>query len=415
MSERNLTDWSFAQELDARDTLASFRNEFHIPEMYGKHVVYLCGHSLGLLPRNARLYTEAEFLDWEQLGVDAHFKGKNPWYSYHEWFAGPLSRLVGAQPNEVVAMNSLTVNLHLMLTSFYRPAPERHAILIDEPTFPSDRYALESQIRLHGYHPTTSLLSAEDIEEAIKARGDEISVVIVNAVNFLTGRFYDVWKIVRLTREHGCILGLDLAHAIGNVPLQLHDWGVDFAVWCSYKYLNGGPGTVGGCFVHERHGERTDRPRLAGWWGNDPATRFRMHLEPHFIPKPGADGWQISNPPILAMAPLRASLELFDRAGIDNLREKSLKLTQYLETLLDRLPPGVMTQLTPRVPDHRGSMLALEVHDRPRELFEELERQGIVCDFREPNVIRVTPCPLYNSFHDVWCFAQALSGRGSRA
>jgi kynureninase len=233
--------------------------------------------------------------------------------------------------------------------------------------------------------------------------------VIVNAVNFLNGRQYDVPRIVKLAWEFGCILGLDLAHAIGNVPLRLHDWGVDFAVWCSYKYLNGGPGTVGGCFVHERHAQHTDRPRLAGWWGNDPATRFRMHFEPHFIPKPGADGWQISNPPILAMAPLRASLELFEKAGMIRIREKSEKLTNYLEMLLDKVPTRKITQLTPRHPAQRGSMLALEIQDRPRELVQSLEAKGIVCDFREPNVIRVTPCPLYNTFNDVWTFAQALA------
>src|SRR5207302_11317315 len=257
--------------------------------------------------------------------------------------------------------------------------------------------------------PATSLLSAEDLQEALQARGTEIAVVIVNVVNFLSGRMYDVPRIVQLTREHGCILGLDLAHAIGNVPLALHDWGVDFAVWCSYKYLNGGPGATGGCFVHDRHGRETNRKRLAGWWGNDPATRFRMQLEPHFVPKAGAEGWQISNPPILSMAPLRASLELFDKAGMDRLRAKSEKLTGYLELLLDELPAGSITQLTPRDPASRGAMLALEIHDRPRELLQALEAKSIVCDFREPNVIRVTPCPLYNSFHDVWTFAQALA------
>jgi kynureninase len=409
MSAQNLLDKSFADELDSQDVLASFRKEFHVPEIDGKQVTYLCGHSLGLQPKKARAYLEVELRDWENLGVDAHFRGINPWYSYHEWFAAPLSRLTGALPNEVVAMNSLTVNLHLMLTSFYRPTRERHAILIDEPTFPSDRYALESQIRLHGFEPDASLFAAEDIEEAIQARGDEIAVVIVNAVNFLTGRQYDIPRIVQLTREHGCILGLDLAHAIGNVPLRLHDWDIDFAVWCSYKYLNGGPGTVGGCFVHERHAAQTTRPRLAGWWGNDPATRFRMQLEPDFIPKPGADGWQISNPPILAMAPLRASLELFDQAGIQRLRAKSEKLTNYLEMLIDKLPPGQIKQLTPRDPARRGGMLALEVNERPREVFQSMERKGVVCDFREPNVIRVTPCPLYNSFLDVWTFARALA------
>jgi kynureninase len=401
---------AFAAEMDAKDELASLRAEFHLPGINGKAAIYLCGHSLGLQPKSAPKFVDIELRDWADLAVDAHFRGTNPWYGYHERFAAPLSRLVGALPSEVVAMNSLTVNLHLMLTSFYRPTPERNAILIDEPTFPSDRYALESQIRLHGFDPAKALLSAQDIEEAIRARSDEIAVVILNAVNFLTGRYYDVPRIVRLTREHGCILGLDLAHAIGNVPLHLHDWCVDFAVWCSYKYLNGGPGTVGGCFVHKNHGEYTDRPRLAGWWGNDPATRFRMQLEPHFVPKPGADGWQISNPPILSMAPLRASLELFDKAGIERLRAKSERLTEYLELLLDKLPAGKITQLTPRDPARRGAMLALEIHDRPRELVQSLEAKGIVCDFREPNVIRAAPCPLYNTFHDVWTFAQALTG-----
>jgi kynureninase len=399
----------FARQMDAADELAEFRDAFHIPSVDGREVVYLCGHSLGLQPKRAETYLQVELRDWANLAVDAHFRGSNPWYSYHESFAAPLARLTGSQPTEVVAMNSLTVNLHLMLTSFYRPTRERHAILIDEPTFPSDRYALESQIRLHGYESDSALLTADDMEEAIRGRGDEIAVVILNAVNFLTGQLYDVPRIVRLTREFGCVLGLDLAHAIGNVPLHLHDWSVDFAVWCSYKYLNGGPGTVGGCFVHDRHAESAARPRLAGWWGNDPATRFRMHLEPQFIPKAGADGWQISNPPIMAMAPLRASLELFDKAGIDRLRAKSEKLTAYLEMLLDKLPAGKITQVTPREPSRRGSMLALEIHDRPREFVHALEAKGIVCDFREPNVIRVTPCPLYNTFHDVWTFAHALA------
>lgn len=410
MSAHDITSAEFARELDARDPLADLRKEFLIPEIAGEPAVYLCGHSLGLQPRKARQYVEVELADWAKLGVDAHFRGQNPWYSYHEQFAEPLSRLTGAKPAEVVAMNSLTVNLHLMLTTFYQPTASRHAILIDEPTFPSDRYALEWQVRMHGYDPATALLSAEDLEVALAVRGGSVAVVIINAVNFLTGQFYDVPKLVRLAHDQGCIVGLDLAHAIGNVPLQLHDWDADFAVWCSYKYLNGGPGCVGGCFVHERHGNNTQLPRMAGWWGNEPSTRFRMHLEPKFIPKPGADGWQVSNPPILAMAPLKASLELFDRAGVARLREKSERLTNYLETLLDRLPPGLVTQVTPREPTRRGGMLSLIVHDKPKQLMETIERKGVVCDFREPNVIRVTPCPLYNSFHDVWAFAQALAG-----
>ncbi|MFL5327780.1 MAG: kynureninase [Gemmataceae bacterium] len=408
-------DWgpskeSFALDLDAADPLRNFRTDFHYLPLTQKNAgVYFCGHSLGLKPLKANEYVQSELNAWSWHGVEGHFKGPHPWYSYHEQFAEPGARLVGALPSEVVFMNSLTVNLHLMLATFYRPTSRRAGILIDEPSFPSDRYAIESVIRNHGYDPEEWLFATDEPERVLETRGEQIQVCVLNAVNFLTGKFCNVPALHAQAYSAGCIFGLDLAHAIGNVPLQLHDWNVDFAVWCSYKYLNSGPGAVGGCFVHQKHGENTALPRLAGWWGNDPATRFRMHLEPTFVPKPGADGWQLSNPPILAMAPIRASLELFDKAGMNRLRAKSEQLTNYLEMLLDRLPAGRITPLTPREPNRRGCMLALRITGDAQKLHQYLESRGIVCDFRPPDVIRVAPVPLYNSFHDVWRFVHALS------
>jgi kynureninase len=316
-------------------------------------------------------------------------------------------------------MNSLTVNLHLLMATFYRPRGGRRCILIDAPAFPSDLYALQSQIRHHGLDPAECLLivgprhgehvvRVEDAEQILRQRGSEIAVVLWGGVNFFTGQFFDLPRLMAAAQRQGCIVGLDLAHAAGNVPLQLHDWAVDFAVWCSYKYLNGGPGAIAGCFVHERHGRDTSLPRLAGWWGNDPATRFRMHLQPEFIPQQGADGWQVSNPPILAMAPLRASLELFDAAGMPALRAKSERLTAYLLYLLDRLPAGHFEVLTPRPPSQHGCQVSLLMHHRPREVVGALEAAGVVCDFREPNVLRAAPVPLYNTYRDVWVFADLL-------
>ncbi|HEY1375385.1 MAG TPA: kynureninase [Gemmataceae bacterium] len=406
-------DEDYARRLDAADPLAPFRDQFLIPPgPDGKPCVYLCGHSLGLQPRAARDFVMQEMEDWAALGVEGHFRGRSPWYSYHETVRDAGARLVGAEPGEVVFMNSLTVNLHLMLATFYRPTPARFRILTDEPAFPSDLYALQTHIRHRGYDTADALLAVshpEQIDDALTRHGDTIAVVLLNAVNFLTGQYFDIPHVVAAAHRHGCVAGLDLAHAAGNVPLRLHDWGADFAVWCSYKYLNGSPGAVAGCFVHERHGANPDLSRLAGWWGNDPATRFRMHLEPRFVPKAGADGWQVSNPPILALAPVRASLALFDAATMPALRAKSERLTGYLESLLDRLPPGRFEVVTPRDPARRGCMLSLVVHDRPRERVEELEARGVVCDFREPNVVRVAPVPLYNTFHDVWAFASSLA------
>ncbi len=414
------SDQSFAHRLDAEDPLRQCRELFHLPQRPdGAPVIYFCGNSLGLQPKTVRVLIEQELEDWAKLAVDAHFHGRTPWYSYHEVFRESGARLVGAVPDEVVMMNSLTVNLHLMMATFYRPTRERHKVLIDGPAFPSDLYAVQSQIRHHGFDPAESLLIAqpregehairtEDLESLLEQRGQEIALVLFSGVNFFTGQWFDLERITAAGRRQGCVVGLDLAHAAGNVPLQLHDWQVDFAVWCSYKYLNSGPGAVAGCFVHEKHGRNLKLPRLAGWWGNDPATRFRMHLEPEFVPQPGAEGWQVSNPPILAMAPLRASLAMFDAAGMSNLRAKSERLTGYLEYLLDRLPSGRVQIITPRDPAQRGCQLSLLVQARPRDVMQALEARGVVCDFREPNVIRVAPVPLYNTYREVWAFAQML-------
>lgn len=410
-----------ARELDSADPLAHYREQFLIPSRpNGTPSVYLCGHSLGLQPRRARDFVLQELDAWAELGVEGHFRGQSPWYPYHELFRETGARLVGALQGEVVLMNSLTANLHLMLATFYQPTKERFCILTDEPAFPSDLYALQSHIQHRGFDPSRALLTVsprqgeytihqEQIDEMLDRRGAEIAVVMLNGVNFLSGQHFDIPRIVAAAHNRGCVAGFDLAHAAGNVALRLHDWQVDFAVWCSYKYLNGGPGAVGGCFVHEKHGQNLDLPRLAGWWGNNPATRFRMHLEPRFIPRPGADGWQLSNPPIFSLAPLRASMELFDAATMPALRARSERLTGYLERLLDELSLQHLEVMTPRDPTRRGSMLSIVVHNQPRELFQKLESQGIVCDYREPNVIRVAPAALYNSFHDVWQFAQALA------
>jgi kynureninase len=415
---------TFALEQDRIDPLARFREQFHIPPgPDARPCAYLCGNSLGLQPKAVRGLVEQELDDWAQLGVEGHFHGKSPWYPYHEQFRETGARLVGALPGEVVMMNSLTVNLHLLMATFYRPTGKRTKLLIDEPSFPSDLYASSSQVRHHGLDPAAHLLTIaprpgeellreEDVESLLLERGQEIAFVLLNAVNFLTGQYLDVERLTRCAHQQGCIIGWDLAHAAGNVVLKLHNWNVDCAAWCSYKYLNSGPGAVAGAFVHERHGTNLSLPRLAGWWGNDPATRFRMHLEREFVPRTGADGWQVSNPPILALAPLRASLALFDEAGMEALRAKSERLTGYLEWLLDRLPAGVVRIVTPREPPRRGCQLSLRIPSG-REMLARLKKAGIVCDFREPDVVRVAPTPLYNSFHDVWRFVEAVGAPSS--
>ncbi|MEM7260926.1 MAG: kynureninase [Planctomycetota bacterium] len=415
------TDESEARQLDAVDPLASYRDRFHRPQRDGKDVHYFCGNSLGLQPASTQEYVAQELEDWRDLAVDAHFDGRCPWYSYHEVFEEPGARLVGAEPGEVVMMNTLTTNLHLMMVSFYRPTKERFKILVENAAFPSDNYAVRSQAEFHGFDAEEAILVArpregeqtlrtEDIVGLIEEQGDEIALVMLGGVNYFTGQFFDLKKITAAARERGCSVGYDLAHAAGNVPMKLHDWGVDFAVWCNYKYLNSGPGAIAGCFVHNRHAERTDLPRFSGWWGNDPSTRFKMHLIEDFVPHRVAEGWQLSNPPIMAMAPLRASLELFDEVGMDRLREKSLRLTGYLEHLLDAHGGGCSI-ITPRDPEARGCQLSIRLDGKARETLDELAAQGCVCDFREPDVIRVAPVPLYNSFHDVWVLASILGGR----
>ncbi len=416
------TDEDFAHQLDGEDSLRHFREKFHLPiGQDGKPLIYFAGNSLGLMPKTARKIVEQELDDWASLGVDAHLEGRTPWYSYHEAVREPAARLVGARPNEVICMNSLTVNLHLMMATFYRPTKSCFKILMEEPAFPSDTYAIKTQIVHHGYEPNEALVLArprkdkftvrqEDIEATLDKHADQLAVVVIGGVNFFTGQLFDIPRITEAAHNRGITVGIDLAHAAGNVPLALHDWNVDFAVWCSYKYLNAGPGAVAGAFVHERHASNTKLPRLAGWFGNDPTTRFRMHLEPDFIPVPSADGWQVSNPPILAMAPLRASLAVFDEAGgMEPLRAKSITLTSYLQFLLESAGHSKLTVVTPREPDKRGSQLSILVHDNPKELFRKLEAAGVKCDFREPNVVRAAPTPLYNTFHEVWRFAKILA------
>ena len=416
------THEDFALELDREDSLRDFRKKFYLPlGKDGKPLIYFAGNSLGLMPKAARQIVEEELDNWARLGVDAHHATGTPWYSYHEALREPTARLVGAKPLEVICMNSLTVNLHLMMATFYRPTKSRFKILMEHPAFPSDTYAIKTQIAHHGLDPKDALILArprkgeftigtEDIVDLINKHADQLAVVVFGGINFFTGQLFDIEKITAAAQNRGVVAGFDLAHAIGNAPLSLHDWNVDFAVWCSYKYLNAGPGAVAGAFVHERHATNTSLPRLAGWFGNDPNTRFRLHLEPEFIPVPSADGWQISNPPILSMAPLRASLAIFDEArGIDPLRAKSIKLTGYLDFLLTEIGSKKFSIVTPRDSSSHGCQLSIVAHEHPKGLHNELIAAEVKCDFREPNVIRVAPTPLYNTFHEVWRFAGILS------
>jgi len=411
--------WALAQ--DAGDPLGWCREAFELPPgNSGEPLVYLCGNSLGLMPKAAAARVRAELDAWGRLGVEAHFEGQLPWYSYGTSLQEPLARLVGAAPHEVVAMNSLTVNLHLMLVSLYRPEGIRRKILLEEAAFPSDAYAVASHLAARGLpadsvllarpRPGEALLRAEDVEALLARHGEEIALVWLGAVHYYTGQLLELERLADAARRAGCVVGFDLAHAVGNVPLRLHDWNVDFAVWCSYKYLNAGPGAVGGCYVHERHGRNLSLPRFAGWWGNDPDTRFRMQSNPEFEPVPGMAGWQVSNPPILAMAPLVAALELFERAGLAELRRKSERLTGYLEFLTTGKGGSRLELLTPRDPAARGCQLSLLRKGGGAErLVGALRTRGFVTDYREPNVIRAAPVPLYNTFHEVWRFGAALA------
>ena len=402
--------------MDAADPLAHYRARFHLPKTKrGEEWLYLCGHSLGLQPKTAASYIEQALRDWAELGVEGHFHAENPWMPYHRLLTKQTAELVGAEATEVVVMNSLTVNLHLMMASFYRPTRERHKIVIERGAFPSDQYAVRSQILYHKLDPAETLveltprngescLRDEDIEERIEREGHSVALIMLGGVNYATGQAFDMAGITEFGHRKGCVVAFDLAHAAGNIPLHLHDWGPDFAVWCSYKYLNGGPGCVAGCFVHERHSQTPDLPRFAGWWGHDEKVRFQMG--PEFHPMVGAEGWQLSNPPILALAPMRASMEIFSEAGIERLRAKSVSLTGYMEFLLQENASARFTVITPPEPHRRGAQLSIRLGHGGRKICDRLAAQGVVGDWREPDIFRVAAVPLYNSYQDVYRFVQ---------
>ena len=410
MTANAATDEAYALALDAADPLSALRDEFLIPPHGKGEQVYFCGNSLGLQPRAARAAIERELDSWAIHAVEGHFVGARPWLRVQDELVPTLAALVGAEPAEVVVMNALTVNLHLMMASFYRPTPERHAILIEQGAFPSDRHAVLGQLALHGHDPREALIevapdadglfSTTAFATALAEQGNRIALVLLPAVHYLSGQLLDLRALSELAHRKGCCVGFDLAHAVGNVPLALHDSHCDFAVWCSYKYLNGGPGAPAGCFVHARHA-RTPRPRLAGWWGHQAATRFDMN--PGFVPEAGAAGWQVSNPPILALAPLHARLETFRRIGMARLRERSLRLTGHLETLIRTRLDHVLEIHTPADPAQRGCQLSLRVRGHRgtgRALFEHLVADGVIGDWREPHAIRLAPVPLYNRHMD---------------
>ena len=407
----------YAKEMDDADKLSSYRSRFFHPQLHGKDAIYLCGNSLGLQPKTVKSFYEQELNDWAQYGVEGHFEAKRPWFSYHHFFTKSLANIVGAKETEVVAMNSLTVNLHLLMLSFYRPTKQRYKIIMEAGAFPSDMYAMETQAQLHGFNPDDAVIEIgprkgehtiriEDIEATIKKHKKNLAVVIFGGVNYYTGQFFDMEKIVELTHEAGAICGFDLAHAVGNKVMHLHDWKVDFACWCSYKYLNSGPGAVGGIFVHEKHVKSKDTFRLAGWWGHDEKTRFKM--KKGFKPTKTAESWQMSNAQVLNMAAHRASLDIFDEVGMDKLAEKSLALTAYAEMLLLSLKNLKFEIITPSNPLERGCQLSLLFKSKGREVFEKLQSKGVIADWREPNVIRIAPVPMYNSFEDVYTLYEIM-------
>ena len=415
------TSLEHARSLDAADPLASFRDRFWIPEVDGQQQIYLVGNSLGLQPKNVAAVVTEELEKWQRLGVRGHFESDRPWLPYHELLTPAMANIVGANEAEVVVMNTLTVNLHLMMGSFYRPTKSRHKILIESHAFPSDFQAVESQIKLHGFDPKesivtvmhgaeTELLSEDAICDAIEQHRDSLALVLLPGVQYYTGQFLDIQRITATAHRYNISVGFDLAHAVGNVPLQLHDWEVDFAAWCNYKYLNSGPGAVGGCFIHERHATDKTIPRMAGWWGHNKETRFQM--ENRFDPIPTAEGWQLSNPPILSLAAILASLQVFEDAGsMEALRKKSLKLTGYFESLLLEEIGDAVSIITPKTPNQRGCQLSIEITTGDvsgKSIHQQLEDAGTDTDWREPNVIRAAPVPLYNTFEDVHRFVTTL-------
>ena len=411
----------YAQKMDLQDPLRKYRDEFFIPQHEGKDSIYFTGNSLGLQPKKAEQALKQELEDWAKYGVEGHFDAKNPWFSYHEMFAPMMANLVGAKPSEVVAMNGLTTNLHLMMVSFYQPKGERYKILCEKKAFPSDQYAIESQVRFHGYNPTDAVIEIgprdgkhtidhEDIYKAIEEHGSEIALIMIGGVNYYTGQVFDMESITKAGHAAGITVGFDLAHGAGNIPMKLHDWGVDFACWCSYKYLNSGPGSVSGVFVHERHGNNPNLPRFAGWWGYDKSTRFKM--EPGFVPMQGAEGWQLSNAPVFAMAIHKVSLDMFEEVGMAALRSKTEKLTGYLEFIIDEISNSFdncdFEIITPRDMNQRGCQLSILAHGQGKAMFDALTKEGVIADWREPNVIRIAPVPMYNNFEDIYRFGEAL-------
>ena len=406
----------YAKSLDSQDNLSELKNLFHIPKKNNIEFTYLCGHSLGLQPKNASDFIKQELEDWKNLGVLGHFDAKNPWYPYHEFLSKQSARIVGALEEEVVVMNSLTVNLHLLLTSFYNPIYKKNKIMIDTPCFPSDRYAVNSHIKNNNLDIDDTLielspqkgsdvLKSSDIIEKIEKYGQETQLILISAVNYYNGQYYDIDSISKKAKEYNCIIGLDLAHAAGNVKLFLHDWNIDFAVWCGYKYLNGGPGAPGSAFIHKQHLKKNNIKRLEGWWGHNKESRF--DLLNRFIPSKTAESWQLSNPPILSMAALWSSLNIFEKIGMNSITLKSIKLTSYLYTLLSNIE-GISI-LTPRDQDKRGAQLSIRLDNFDKNIYNQLIKSGYICDYRSPDVLRIAPAPLYNSFEDVFNFSQFLN------
>ena len=413
----------YAKQQDEQDSLSHFRSKFYIPQINGKDSIYFTGNSLGLQPKSAKNYIVTELEDWASLGVEGHVHARHPWVSYHEMFPPLLAKIVGCKENEVVAMNQLTVNLHLLMVSFYRPTKQRYKIICEAKAFPSDQYAFESQVQFHGLNPNEAIIEVspregehtihhEDIIAAIEANADTLALVLFGGVNYYTGQLFDLKSITVAAHRAGAYAAFDLAHAAGNAELHLHDWEVDFACWCSYKYLNSGPGGVAGIFIHEKHTTNNALPRFAGWWGTSKNNRFKML--PEFEPIPTAEGWQLSNAPIFSMAVHKASLDIFEEAGFENLLAKGRKLSNYLLFVLDEINASqkhkVIEVITPRHKKEKGCQISMLMLERGKEIFEELNAKGVIADWREPNVIRIAPTPLYNSFEDVWRFGEIILG-----
>ncbi|NNK39141.1 MAG: kynureninase [Winogradskyella sp.] len=408
----------FAKKLDQEDVLVAFRSKFHIPkDKNGEDVIYMCGNSLGLQPKITKNYIKQELQDWAELGVEGHVEAKNPWLNYHEALTEPMATIVGAKPLEVVVMNTLTANLHFMMVSFFNPTKSRYKVLIEADAFPSDKFAVESQLRHHGINEDDGLIlwkartnevlaRYEDLEAILQDHGHEIALIMIGAVNYYTGQFFDLKRITQLGHSYGCVVGFDCAHGAGNVNLDLHQSGADFAIWCTYKYLNSGPGSLSGVFVHERHAHNKDLNRFTGWWSHNKATRFNMRDE--FDLLPGAEGWQMSNPPILSMAAIKASLDVFTEAGMEKLLAKSRQLTAYLEYLINELNNPKIKIITPTDASQRGCQLSIQVKDADKGLHQKLTEAGVISDWREPDVIRCAPVPLYNTYNDAYQLVNRL-------